>query len=246
MEQVGSCGYMVLVSLARCYCPAMAKSSSAAGSGKTVLWLVIDFRFPTKGRWLINSSTIIEALFDYVAANPSTVCAYYYFDFNESEKRTFESFIRSLTTQLLARFSDIPKDLLELYSQSRGGKQGPLADGLRQVLQGILRDSGEVFLVIDALDECLQCEELLQFIDEIKSWELPNVRLIVASRQHFESESLMNDLNPVRVSIQDEIANDDILAFIQARLEKEPKLKFWPPELKAEIEELLLEKACGM
>jgi hypothetical protein len=171
---------------------------------------------------------------------------YYYFDFNEAGKNTPESLIRSLITQLLAKCTDIPENLLTLYSLSLEGQNAPPIEDLRQILRDLLQDNKEAFIIIDALDECLECGELLQLLSEIKSWGLANVRLIAASRQYFEDSSLMDDLDPVRLSVQDETANDDILVYIRERLEKDPKLKYWPPDLKAEIEKVLMNKACGM
>lgn len=91
-------------------------------------------------------------------------------------------------------------------------------------------------VVVDALDECSESEELVQFIGEMRSWESINLRLLVTSRQHFEGKDEFEELQPVHVSIQDETANNDILKFMQEILNEDIKLRRWPLKVKQDIE----------
>jgi hypothetical protein len=85
--------------------------------------------------------------------------------------------------------------------------------------------SAKVIVVVDALDECPESEQLVQFIGEMRSWETADLRLLVVSRQHFEGTDTFEELQPVHVSIQDEVANNDILTFVQEILNKDVKLR---------------------
>jgi len=195
---------------------------------------------------LISSSTIIESLRDKAALDPSAMMAYYYFDFGEADKRTLDSFIRSLLVQLAANLPEIPQDMFSLYASCRDNKQEPSTDRLKEVLRSILINSSKATIAIDALDECSHPEELVQFIGEVSSWGAANLRLLVVSRQHFEGADALEDLRPSYVSIQDEVSNNDIFTFVQEILSKDIKLKNWPPKVKKEIETALVSKSNGM
>jgi hypothetical protein len=106
--------------------------------------------------------------------------------------------------------------------------------------------STKAIVVADALDECSEPEQLVQFIGEMRSWETTDLRLLVVSRQHFEGTDALQELQSVHVSIQDEVANNDILTFVQEMLNKDVKLKHWPLKVKNEIETALVSKSSGM
>jgi hypothetical protein len=107
-------------------------------------------------------------------------------------------------------------------------------------------ESAKAIIVVDALDECSQPEELVKFIGEMRSWETTDLRLLVVSRQHFEGTDALQELQPVQVSIQDEDANNDILTFVREILNKDIKLRYWPFKVKQEIETALVSKSGGM
>jgi len=107
--------------------------------------------------------------------------AYYYFDFSEADKRTLGSFVRSLLIQLTVNLPGIPQELFNLYIRSREMNQEPSTESLREVLRGILIRSAKAIIVVDALDECSEPEELVEFIGEMKSWRTAN--FAITSRQ---------------------------------------------------------------
>lgn len=172
--------------------------------------------------------------------------AYYYFDFGEAENRTLDSFMKSLIVQLTAKLPETPKDLYKLYTSSRTSKQDPSTEDLTRVLRTIITKCANPFIVVDALDECSNSEELVQFIEDMRAWRTADVRLLVVSRKHFEGSDALEDLQPDHISIQDEAANNDILTFVRELLKKDLKLRHWPPKVKEEIETALVSKSSGM
>ena len=195
---------------------------------------------------LISSSTIIESLLENSAKDISAMMAYYYFDFSEADILTLDSFVRSLIVQLSVNLPETPPDLSSLYTRSQENNQEPSTESLKGVLRAILLKSAKAIVAVDALDECSDPEELVQFIGEMRSWEAADLRILVVSRQHFEGTDALEELQPVHVSIQDEIANNDIMTFVQEILNKDLKLRNWPPKVKDEIETALVSKSSGM
>jgi len=195
---------------------------------------------------LIGSSTIIDNLLANCATHVSAIMAYYYFDFGDADKRTLDSFIRSLIVQLTTNLPKIPQDLSNLHTRSQEKNQEPSTESLKGALRAILVNSSKATVVVDALDECSNPEELVQFIGEMRSWNTGHLLLLIVSRQHFEGADELQEFRPIHVSIQDEVANNDIFKFVKETLDKDPKLKYWPPKVKNEIESALISKASGM
>jgi hypothetical protein len=130
------------------------------------------------------------------------------------------------------------------------GEQQPISDTLLMTLHQMVREFGETYIILDALDECKNREELLEGLGEIVSWELKKLHILVTSRREKDIEqpleSLVNDEN--RACIQSTLVNDDIRAYIHKRLQTDQKLKRWRKNSKAqqEIETTLMGKADGM
>lgn len=143
-----------------------------------------------------------------------------------------------------------PEQLIELYKKCIKGRQTPSTQELFPILSTITRHLEDLFVVIDALDEFAKLEErqdLLVTIEEIHSWSLPNVHLLVTSRPESDIEVKLALLaNPKPISIQGSQVDSHINLHIKAQLAKDTKLQKLPNEVKAEIEETLSTKANGM
>jgi len=172
--------------------------------------------------------------------------AYYYFDFGDADKRTLDSFVRSLIIQLTINLPKIPQDLLNLHRDSQDNKQEPSIESLKGALHALLMNSAELIVVVDALEECSNPVELVQFIGEMRSWKTVDLRILVMSRKHFDGADELEELRPIQVSIQDELANNDILIFVDDVLNKDLKIRHWPTKVKDDIKSALVSKAGGM
>ena len=113
----------------------------------------------------------------------------------------------------------------------------------------------EVWLVLDALDECrirkgLWTEGLLSWIREILNSEQRNVHLLVTSRPEQDIEVGIMEFahNDDIVPIQSSLITDDISAYVRTRVRDDNGLKRWrtQPKVQNEIETRLIEKADGM
>ena len=103
------------------------------------------------------------------------------------------------------------------------------------------------YLVIDALDECSDREELLQFIVQLFTGSTPNsISLLATSRKERKIEMALKDVISDCNCIQSAAVDADIRLHIQSRLAKDPKLKEWPSSIKQEIEVVLVEGSHGM
>jgi hypothetical protein len=113
----------------------------------------------------------------------------------------------------------------------------------------------EVWLVLDALDECHTrrgplTEGLLSWIKEVLDSEQRNVHLLVTSRPEQDIKFGIRKFahNDDIMPIQSSLIINDIRAYVHARVREENGLKRWQsqPEVQNEIETQLMKKVDGM
>jgi hypothetical protein len=197
-----------------------------------------------------RSSTIVEHMKEYCDSNPLRALAYYYFDFNDNEKQTSSNLLCSLIVQICNKIVYLPTQLKELYQICNNGQHKADMQGLKSVLAECLKGFGDVFIVIDALDECPTTggrQELLELITEIKAWSSPNLHLLTSSRQEPDIEEALKPLlSGLWIPIQGVHVNSDIKAHIAYQLKTDPRLSQWSNDVKGEIESSLVAGANGM
>lgn len=212
------------------------------------LWL---FGIPGCGKTIL-SSAIVKNLDSILSSQP---LLYFYFDFSDIGKQTLESMVRSLISQLSYKSEDTWKQLDSLFSSCEDGRRQPTCESLYKVLLHMIEQVKEVWLVLDALDECRtkkgpSTEGLLSWIREVLNSEQRNVHLLMTSRPEQDIEFGIREFahNDDIVSIQSSLITDDIRAYVRTRVREDNGLKRWrsQPEVQNEIETRLMEKADGM
>lgn len=206
------------------------------------LWL---FGIPGSGKTIL-SSTIIQYLLDHCRRRPGSAVLYFYFDFNESEKQRHENLLRSLISQLFL-CQNSTSDLLD--SLYKCGRQ-PTHQELLATLHPMMTASNEVFVIVDALDECTERPEHLSDIEEIMRWKDVHLHVLVTSRKEVDIEDSLEPLcdEGTSICIQSALVNADILTYVHDRLSEDRRFKRWRNHAKVqlEIETTLMEKADGM
>ena len=197
----------------------------------------------------ILSSTIIEDLLKRAEDISSTI-VYFYFDFNDPQKRRTDLMVRSIMAQLLRQCDDISDTVADLFlSCEKGNRQPPLKAYL-EVLRLTISQIPRVFLVLDALDECDERKELLESIATISGWGLDDLHVLLTSRRERDIEVNVEQVVSSEnvISLQSDRVDPDIRAYIVERLSEDRSLEKWArsKEVKAEIEGVLMRKAHGM
>lgn len=130
------------------------------------------------------------------------------------------------------------------------GERQPTSDTLLITLRQMIQEFDETFVILDALDECKERQNLLEDIDEIIAWKIGKLHILATSRREndiIESlEPLLSDKNII--CIQSELVTDDIRTYIHERLRTDRRLRRWQkkPEVQREIETTLMGKSHGM
>ncbi|KAG6358423.1 hypothetical protein INS49_014307 [Diaporthe citri] len=213
------------------------------------IWL---YGIPGCGKTIL-SSTVIE---DLGRSEPSSLSfLYHYFDFSNVRKQSRENAVRSLISQLYDKKPNVREHLDSLHTSCHSGNQQPSDQALRRAFQSMIQDTGEIWIVLDALDECQNRNEysdlsLLEWFEFLQG-EQGNVHLLVTSRPEQDIESAIDRYRGSikhSISIQSDLVKGDIKAYIRARLIGNSELRRWRSNIPVqnEIEAVLIEKADGM
>jgi hypothetical protein len=177
------------------------------------------------------------------------VIIFYYFDFNDVKKQDATNFISSLVAQLCAKRDELPEEVIKLYERHNCGQQTAAISDLKTALDVLMKTFEDVFIIIDALDECPkngERVEILPLIPDIGT-RSPNLHLLVTSRPE---PDIVDFLTPLLTSpgipIWGGQVDSDIKLYIANQLTTNPRLKKWPEIIKADIEASLCTGANGM
>jgi Cdc6-like AAA superfamily ATPase len=213
------------------------------------LWL---YGIPGCGKTIL-SSTIIEHLMD---THPDQLLLYFYFDFTDASKQTFDNVLRSLISQLYHKRKDTQKLLDSLFSSCGNGRSQPTCESLCKVFLQMINQAQEIYIVLDALDECPKrkgphSEGLLAWIQSLLDLEQRNVHLLVTSRPEHDIELVLRKIarsDEDIVPIQSGLIEDDIRSYVHTRVRTGDGLKRWKsrPDVLDEIQSVLMEKSQGM
>ena len=204
-----------------------------AGCGKTVL-----------------SSTVITEILRQCSNSSRSSLAYFFFDFNDSEKQQSSLMIRSIITQLYSQSYDARIEVESLFSSCQDGQQPADLETLMTTLQAAIRKSEHTYIILDALDECSDIIDLLVVIQKIAEGSIPALHLLCTSRWLTTIKETVQNLtiSDRMIQIQSKIVDTDISNYISHRLQTDPKLKRWRerPDIQEEIRAALTEKVDGI
>jgi ankyrin repeat domain-containing protein 50 len=192
------------------------------------------------------SSTIIQETKLLVEADPTRVLAYFYFDFRDKEKQNVPSFLHSLIAQISNASPILPDEIKALYYQSKVQKLPSDIQALMRILKSILSNQEQVYIIVDALDECLEREDLLEVLSEIADLKSKKLHILVTSRQERDIVEGLEAIVTQSFSLGGSKIDKDIAVHVHSQVVGHPKLRKWPDTVKADIEEKLVAKAQGM
>ncbi|KAL8830056.1 MAG: hypothetical protein Q9191_001649 [Dirinaria sp. TL-2023a] len=216
----------------------------------------------TKG---LIDSTIIEDLIRIRNGSDNAAVAYYYFDFANKLQGTMEAMLRSLSSQLLTQAQDMPNDMGSLAQRhfnitrygaflrralTTGPKPAdvsqPSLSELVDVFRGIIEEFNDTYLIIDAPDESVELDMLLDFLETIVSWKSESLHLLVTSQSKREIEEVLCPIVDSQLLIKSTFMDEDILSFVESTLDGDRRLRKWSQEIKDGIKTTLYEGSQGM
>jgi len=182
--------------------------------------------------------------------------AMFYFDFKEDEKKDLRGLLSSILFQLCDQSDSYYDILAAFYSTHRDSAQSPGNDELFRCLKAVLSLPGQppVYLIVDALDECLNSSapwsprlEVLTLLESLVDSQLPNLRMCVTSRPESDINAILEPFTSWSVSLHDERGQkEDIENYIKSVVNTNKNMRRWKPEHRQLVIDVLTERADGM
>jgi hypothetical protein len=158
--------------------------------------------------------------------------------------------LKSLVLQLACLSGPGEQELRALYSSCNQGTRQPMDEELLVTLKVMIELHTNIYLILDALDECSQREELLEVIEAILGWKIGKLHFLATSRKELDiEEAFKYYLTPRQfMCIQSHLVDSDIRSCVKHQIRRDRRFKRWQnkPEVQIEIEESLMRKASGM
>lgn len=201
-----------------------------AGCGKTIL-----------------SLAIIEKLREDFTRDSTSVVVYFYFDFNNKEKRNLAGMVCSLVHQLQISDAEIRENLLR--AQYRFGGERPNLDILNDSLKQTARQVKNIYVVLDGLDEVDGIERLkiCNWMKDMIRGSNNNLRILVTSRSEQDIEVELRNID-MTYQILRKVTQVDIQAYVEDAVQNDSRLRRWSscPAIQQRISKTLTEEADGM
>ena len=188
---------------------------------------------------------MIDSLCDQ-AGKEGTIVAGFYCDFLAQQEQTVTNMMGVILKQLVGR-GDIPNDLREAFHKAKkefGGRGLRLLD-LMRMLRIIIDSLPQVFICIDALDECLpkHLPKLLESLRDIVR-ESPKTRIFLTGRPHVKEDIQRYFAKAIVIPISPN--TNDIRSYLEMRLDEDADPEAMNDDLRADIIKVILEKISDM
>ena len=188
---------------------------------------------------------MIDSLCDQAGEENIAVAAFY-FDFLSQQEQMINNIVGAILKQLVGR-GVIAKDVREAFQKAKKevGGRGPRLADLMGMLRAAIASLPQVFICIDALDECLpKClPELLKSLRDIGR-ESPSTRIFLTGRPHVREDIQRYLTRAVVIPISPN--TDDIRNYLEMRLEGDAEPEAMSNDLRVDIMRVILEKISDM
>jgi hypothetical protein len=200
-----------------------------AGCGKTIL-----------------CSTAIEDMKMHCERRVNAGFAFFYFSFSDDQKQRHIDLLRSLVVQL--RWKGTALSMLQ-QAYGKPNRSLPGVDELQNILLSCFESYDEVFLLIDALDECPEESDvrhnMLECLARL-SQKAHHVKIFATSRKLLDIRESMVRLGATPMSIATHSVDVDIRQYMATQLSRDHRLSRLDQVTRALIEETISVKADGM
>ena len=88
----------------------------------------------------------------------------------------------------------------------------------------LLNDFIQVYIIIDALDECTAYDQLFEVIGSILEWQMSKCHLLVTSRREEKILATIQEWAPVEMLLSADLIESDIILYTQFAVGNTQKL----------------------
>ncbi|PQE05385.1 hypothetical protein CJF31_00011154 [Rutstroemia sp. NJR-2017a BVV2] len=231
-------------------------SRRQAGTGQWLLnsaefkaWVETDKRtlfclgIPGAGKTILTS-IVVEELSTRFDNDGNIGMAYLYCNYRQQHEQNLEALFASLLKQLVQEQPSIPDNVKTLYDRHKDKRTRPSFDEILGILQTVVTIYSEVFIIVDALDECQISDGCRQsFLSNLfKLQATCRVNLFATSRPISSIEKEFEG----SVKLEIRASEEDVRRYLEGYMFRLPGFVARSPELQEEIKTDITNAVDGM
>ena len=195
----------------------------------------------------ILCSTAIEHLRHVYGQDHQSAIIYFFFDFQDSRKQHPRDLLKFLLEQLAAENENAIDSLQDLFRSCRSGQDTPTHEQLIKACTEAAGFYGDIFIIIDALDECQHSEytELGATLHALQKG-IDNAHIMAFSQPTQGIRELMGSLAKQTISIEGLHVEEDIGLYVRDRLNSSKGLNLFSADHLHKVEARLINASGGM
>lgn len=178
--------------------------------------------------------------------------AYFYVDGFDQQPLDVECLYRTFIGQLASQTQALPnllKRFYQLHGSERSSRRDLVTDEQwRNLFEDLMREFDNIYIVIDAVDECedsMGLATIMDFIQGIWDGGKHRLHLLTSSRDLERIRKKFDVLQAKHVHVHGEALDSDICMALRNQLCKDSKFDRWPLSLRDTIETSLMTQAQG-
>jgi hypothetical protein len=132
------------------------------------------------------------------------------------------------------------------YKNCGSGTTLPSRDVVQQICSSALQHLPEVFIIIDALDECNEIGQVAEWLKKVLIVGGGRLHVLITSRDKPDITGHLSRIPQQQVIHLDGFTDVDIKLYIDSRMKECEQLMLWSQEIQTNIRDSLLTGAGGM
>jgi hypothetical protein len=169
--------------------------------------------------------------------------AFFYFDYHDQGYQSPANVVASILKQLASQKSILPLAVTELHKRFEKQQDHPQLQDLETTLLLTCQEFRQIFIIIDALDECDAKMHRKSFLKVLKELQNASVRVFVTSRPHPDDIKQELCASPI---ITVEASNSDIRKYLAHKIDQDGDKDLIDELLKKDIVTSIANGAQGM
>ena len=164
-----------------------------------------------------DRSNVLEHITATRGLRHDSAISFAYYNYRNSELQEPSHVIKALIKQLCRKLESIPDWLLRFQNESHS----PSTVGKKETFVSLAEGYQEVFLIIDALDECPMSKRphIIEFITNVAS-SLPRAKIFITSRRESDIVRAFESSRTPTIQIRAENVAADIERYVCNEVEK--------------------------
>ena len=198
---------------------------------------------PGAGKTILTSIAV-EELSKRVKSDYGIAVTYIYCNYKRHHEQSLQQLLASLLKQLAQGRPRLPEIVKALHDRCKSKQVQPSADEISTCLQSVSAEFSQVFIFIDALDECQMNSS---FLASLRS-HISNIRTKCGVNFFATSRFIPDFVEQFEQDIRLEIRADekDVQRYVEGHLDEMPRFVRRDPELQRKISSEIVKAVDGM